>query len=117
MTAHKFAQSVHFFFNDTASTEIYTLSLHDALPISNGRGLCRQGGMVPRHGVRLPSGRQQLLRHRGLQKIRRAHVLTPVTLESRMPASPSKNKQQPTNHHCTRRPPHPLDTIAVSPPP
>src|SRR2546430_16948284 len=26
-----------FFFNDTATTEIYTLSLHDALPISLGR--------------------------------------------------------------------------------
>src|SRR2546421_6946834 len=26
-----------FFFNDTATTEIYTLSLHDALPIYNGR--------------------------------------------------------------------------------
>src|SRR2546425_8210002 len=26
--------SVVFFFNDTATTEIYTLSLHDALPIS-----------------------------------------------------------------------------------
>src|SRR3712207_9398305 len=26
--------SVFFFFNDTATTEIYTLSLHDALPIS-----------------------------------------------------------------------------------
>jgi len=25
-----------FFFNDTATTEIYTLSLHDALPIYNG---------------------------------------------------------------------------------
>src|SRR3712207_7522318 len=25
-----------FFFNDTATTEIYTLSLHDALPISAG---------------------------------------------------------------------------------
>ena len=25
-----------FFFNDTATTEIYTLSLHDALPISFG---------------------------------------------------------------------------------
>ena len=25
-----------FFFNDTATTEIYTLSLHDALPISIG---------------------------------------------------------------------------------
>src|SRR2546429_3593816 len=27
-----------FFFNDTATTEIYTLSLHDALPISHDRG-------------------------------------------------------------------------------
>src|SRR6266516_6143814 len=27
-----------FFFNDTATTEIYTLSLHDALPISAPRG-------------------------------------------------------------------------------
>src|SRR5260370_795713 len=27
--------SLFFFFNDTATTEIYTLSLHDALPISN----------------------------------------------------------------------------------
>ena len=26
----------HFFFNDTATTEIYTLSLHDALPICAG---------------------------------------------------------------------------------
>src|SRR5258708_38839509 len=31
-----------FFFNDTATTEIYTLSLHDALPISRHR-LLRQG--------------------------------------------------------------------------
>src|SRR2546425_3377513 len=27
--------SIFFFFNDTATTEIYTLSLHDALPISH----------------------------------------------------------------------------------
>src|SRR3712207_9301880 len=27
-----------FFFNDTATTEIYTLSLHDALPICDQRG-------------------------------------------------------------------------------
>src|SRR2546422_3633358 len=27
--------TVFFFFNDTATTEIYTLSLHDALPISS----------------------------------------------------------------------------------
>src|SRR5207302_8836338 len=32
-----------FFFNHTASTEIYTLSLHDALPISGGRGRDARG--------------------------------------------------------------------------
>src|SRR2546430_16243565 len=29
-------QALFFFFNDTATTEIYTLSLHDALPIYVG---------------------------------------------------------------------------------
>src|SRR2546425_12609971 len=45
-----------FFFNDTATTEIYTLSLHDALPISHRcrRGHARATGFaapVPRHAV------------------------------------------------------------------
>src|SRR2546430_3477557 len=31
---HSSVASIFFFFNDTATTEIYTLSLHDALPIS-----------------------------------------------------------------------------------
>src|SRR2546427_13112388 len=31
-----------FFFNDTATTEIYTLSLHDALPIFAGVGADRE---------------------------------------------------------------------------
>src|SRR2546426_12266707 len=53
-----------FFFNDTATTEIYTLSLHDALPISRdervrghhhparlgrSRAADRQGGARGRH--------------------------------------------------------------------
>src|SRR2546422_8547895 len=37
--------TVFFFFNDTATTEIYTLSLHDALPIYRGGGE-RTGGMM-----------------------------------------------------------------------
>src|SRR5258708_39715063 len=34
--------ALFFFFNDTATTEIYTLSLHDALPIWFNSSLCRQ---------------------------------------------------------------------------
>src|SRR5437667_12884074 len=33
MYSHAFSFFFFFFFNDTATTEIYTLSLHDALPI------------------------------------------------------------------------------------
>src|SRR3712207_7623599 len=46
---------IFFFFNDTATTEIYTLSLHDALPICPGvqQGLRRQveraGGAAVQH--------------------------------------------------------------------
>src|SRR3712207_7789031 len=36
-----------FFFNDTATTEIYTLSLHDALPISVVEAHGDLGGAVP----------------------------------------------------------------------
>src|SRR2546425_2266852 len=41
MTAVSITSSF-FFFNDTATTEIYTLSLHDALPI------CSRGAGAPR---------------------------------------------------------------------
>src|SRR6266567_4111062 len=40
--------SLIFFFNDTATTEIYTLSLHDALPISCWTAACSRS---------VPSGR------------------------------------------------------------
>src|SRR3989442_15045137 len=37
-----------FFFNDTATTEIYTLSLHDALPIYPHSGVsCGRMGLCP----------------------------------------------------------------------
>src|SRR3989442_16027961 len=53
--------SFFFFFNDTATTEIYTLSLHDALPISDSGAACRhrlpagsRGGATPRQSLRTP---------------------------------------------------------------
>src|SRR2546422_4094337 len=53
-----FVLSIFFFFNDTATTEIYTLSLHDALPISRPprwRGAGSRGPAPPRRGGS-PSG-------------------------------------------------------------
>src|SRR6185437_17081429 len=47
------AQSFIFFFNDTATTEIYTLSLHDALPILDVHGAAGLLGMRLRHDGRV----------------------------------------------------------------
>src|SRR2546421_9901868 len=42
-----------FFFNDTATTEIYTLSLHDALPIFGRARGARARAPAPRRARRL----------------------------------------------------------------
>src|SRR2546429_7158703 len=47
-----------FFFNDTATTEIYTLSLHDALPISHGSRGDRKGVRLRNRGVRQETARE-----------------------------------------------------------
>src|SRR6478736_9894025 len=47
------ANDEFFFFNDTATTEIYTLSLHDALPISTATSRCS----IPRCTSSSTSGR------------------------------------------------------------
>src|SRR5690554_3426219 len=83
-----------FFFNDTATTEIYTLSLHDALPISAGvtsRGYLNWwvllGGDTPHLPLQnvlcirlgsqcvLPAENDQLTHH--LNVIRAHHFLLP----------------------------------------
>src|SRR5437016_10074716 len=43
--------AVFFFFNDTATTEIYTLSLHDALPICVQRAAGRADPVREERGV------------------------------------------------------------------
>src|SRR5215475_6183968 len=60
-----------FFFNDTATTEIYTLSLHDALPICRarvtrqaptrcGRGSRTRSGSADRKSTRLNSSHEKI---------------------------------------------------------
>ena len=46
------------FFNDTATTEIYTLSLHDALPIYNGEFLRWSGWKKNFEGMASPLDRK-----------------------------------------------------------
>src|SRR5256885_5647469 len=55
-----------FFFNDTATTEIYTLSLHDALPISRAAPGRRRRPAVVRAQCRGRRGQSQSRRPRGL---------------------------------------------------
>src|SRR5260370_2068390 len=64
-----------FFFNDTATTEIYTLSLHDALPISGDRGDLLAKTLEELLGGLAPLGPRQLLdRHEMLQFGRLDHI-------------------------------------------
>src|SRR2546422_4472218 len=53
MTVRPVSCFFFFFFNDTATTEIYTLSLHDALPISLSRAGGRGRNCRPRPVVLL----------------------------------------------------------------
>src|SRR5436309_10025027 len=48
-----------FFFNDTATTEIYTLSLHDALPISGADGQPQRAGPPGVHHPRARGWRSE----------------------------------------------------------
>src|SRR3989442_10100455 len=83
-----------FFFNDTATTEIYTLSLHDALPIYNKRaelvderaqekdpGRARQrfqtgqqGWVYAVHGKQKPNPAGQFERDRKSTRLNSSHV-------------------------------------------
>src|SRR5256885_8671751 len=60
-----------FFFNDTATTEIYTLSLHDALPISQGGRPCLRAG----DGRRGPQRRGQGSADRKSTRLNSSHLV------------------------------------------
>src|ERR1051326_9356255 len=68
----KGTNSLEFFFNDTATTEIYTLSLHDALPIW-GADEAHGGIGIP--GVGVPAGVRARLGRRRRRRARRPHPL------------------------------------------
>src|SRR2546426_10585066 len=82
--------SFFFFFNDTATTEIYTLSLHDALPISSFRCAARSsrtraarstdsdrpgGRCVPPRGGPCGSPRRRPPRDRKSTRLNSSHLV------------------------------------------
>src|SRR4030042_2750138 len=80
---------VFFFFNDTATTEIYTLSLHDALPIS-----WRQPRRAPRwrSGIEKDANTRSEEHTSELQS--RLHLVCRLLLEK-------KTKEQKKEQHKT----------------
>src|SRR5690349_24535970 len=64
-----------FFFNDTATTEIYTLSLHDALPISRTCSRAgRSGASAPGEGKGAAARTRQSTSDRKSTRLNSSHV-------------------------------------------
>src|SRR5256885_5087952 len=85
-----------FFFNDTATTEIYTLSLHDALPIY--RHHCRgRDGQIAAAGRNHPPGAEERAARlrRGLPVVRSeehtSELQSPCNLVCRLLLEKKKN--------------------------
>src|SRR5882762_12040938 len=91
-----------FFFNDTATTEIYTLSLHDALPICRGGCAATPRGQsqgararTRRVGVVLP-GESRSEEHT-------SELQSHLNLVCRLLLEKKKTRQQRSTQNSTRR--------------
>src|SRR5688572_31866759 len=77
--------SIIFFFNDTATTEIYTLSLHDALPIYRRRAFVARDKMSSGRGHQLPllvnTKEHAPGDHRRIKEVRRFARLLAIGIE------------------------------------
>src|SRR5215216_7840784 len=88
-----------FFFNDTATTEIYTLSLHDALPIYHRRP---RRPREARAGAGEPAGQRLQVhpgRGRGRSEEHTSELQSPDHLVCRLLLEKKKNKNQKLTHN------------------
>src|SRR3989442_13412452 len=90
-------KSKFFFFNDTATTEIYTLSLHDALPIYNrpGGGHDHRGEQVTRLDPERDVGRHDGPRDVGHACGHHGHQLRP--------GHPGRSEERRVGKECRSR--------------
>src|SRR2546422_4543373 len=112
-----FSLTLFFFFNDTATTEIYTLSLHDALPISNGRARSRRwhrtsacqpacetdrdqpAGLAPERIARYFPARRSEEHTSELQS--RLHLVCRLLLEKKKKKNNTTQRDQQSQHYRT----------------
>src|SRR5688572_32508352 len=101
-----------FFFNDTATTEIYTLSLHDALPIYRGLRAAGAGGGARGVGRRHPHARRQRVWVAPPQRLRRSeehtselqsqsNLVCRLLLEKKKKKKIKKKNNPVNDHHRT----------------
>src|SRR5207248_11216590 len=92
-----------FFFNHSASTEIYTLSLHDALPISAGAALLPAGKSISSDmigGLLIAAGPDR--------KKHTSELQSPYDLVCRLLLEKKKNKEETYRHSLN----HGLSVVA-----
>src|SRR5258708_11142888 len=103
-----------FFFNDTATTEIYTLSLHDALPISlRQRGRCRpdrlpRKRLLPENPDQAGADGQKRSEEHTSELQSPDHLVCRLLLEKKKDQMRARNSSLGTVHSAlpTRRQPH-----------
>src|SRR2546430_8326887 len=98
-----------FFFNDTATTEIYTLSLHDALPISPGRCPGRDGEPRAFRRAARPDRRRPRSEEHTSELQSQSNLVCRLLLEKkkkRLPCLPElRQVPAPSHNSAPRRPP------------
>src|SRR2546422_3198854 len=102
-----------FFFNDTATTEIYTLSLHDALPISfrDGRLLRDEPVASPRDAAAtLPLLEEERSEEHTSELQSRLHLVCRLLLEKKMLSDVGQIVEGAlAGHHLVKQEPYGVD--------
>src|SRR2546427_8769060 len=98
-----FVSLFFFFFNDTATTEIYTLSLHDALPIFAGKlGGAVQEDVTVGHGAQpsAPVGRRPMRSEEHTSELQsQSNLVCRLLLEKKKTRNARESRTANTNDH------------------
>src|SRR2546430_6264118 len=100
--------SYFFFFNDTATTEIYTLSLHDALPIYVEMALdvLHHDDCVVDHESDRQHDREQRSEEHTSELQSQSNLVCRLLLEKKKTITPRRSRSRPVASRIARRLPY-----------